>query len=261
MQLTYPHPIKLGRPLTEQELETNFGTFKAMMSNVLTRRGLFAIASQYTNLFDGMADDMPGLVHFKDGKEPIVVQYTGLRNSPAASGNHHNYKGGLIIHMLQMWEAWDMIRSNYMELSNPDLCMTDDVILRAILHHDLHKANATFCYGYETKDLGKIVYGMNPHTHLLSSDAQTLFLLNHYKVEVPAVLFHIHSLAEGGWSKNPPNDCTVTAKLCYLLDEFSGNVLERVLSRQVFDFRGIFKQEEMDNFFVPGGVTLPTRSE
>jgi hypothetical protein len=151
-----------------------------------------------------------------------TVEYLGLRDASAAKSNHHDYQGGLVQHFLEMWDYWQVLKSTF----PPCTLLTDARILAGILLHDLHKA---WCYYHpDPEDATKISYGSHPSSGFLRDDQKTAYLIQQYKLPVDLIQLNALYHSEGGWAECPPKWNTVLAKLLYLLDELSGNVLARI---------------------------------
>ncbi len=233
------HPIIKGAPLSDEELNSNFNLFRDYFKGSILEESL---RKPYLELLDFIARDRNYADTTKgdNGRdEETISTYVGLIKAPAASGHHHDYTGGLVIHMLQMLEHWNLVSSYYPQIYKSEgFDLDDQTALRAVLHHNLHKAFMTFVWDAKKCSYR---YGQNPHVNSLSTDAQSLWLLNRHQIPLSPHLMSIHSVAEGGWSKNPGKDSSVMAKICYLLDEFSGNVIERIISGKNLSVRGTFR--------------------
>jgi len=165
-------------------------------------------------------------------KSNTEVMYCGLMHAPAAKGYHHNYIGGLVKHLIEMFDAWKFCIKpyflNYLNWSEATLelnNLTDSNVLKLILMHDLHKAHLTFYWSEEKK---AFQYGNNAFTQTLSTDSQSISILTKHSVALDPVLLAAHSQAEGGWSKNPGKVTTALSKVVYMLDEFSGSIIAPV---------------------------------
>ena len=153
--------------------------------------------------------------------------YLGFRRAPAAMRVHHTFEGGLVQHLLEMWDiwqSWTTVRSAVLE-SKADI--TDDRVLRAIINHDIHKAYKTYLLVAENP--WQVKYGKDRSDQLLTQAQKTLWLLNRHHIELDEVQMNALVLAEGGYSTlGHPRWTSILAKVCYLLDETSGNVLSRL---------------------------------
>lgn len=156
--------------------------------------------------------------------------YLGLLRAPAARGNHHAFEGGLVHHLLEMWDCWLMVRDKF--LVEP--YVTDARVLKAIINHDIHKAHLT--YRLVTEDPWKVEYG-HPSDSLTTTDFKSLQILSCYGIVLDYEQMNALQLAEGGFSNTQPKWCSVLAKVCYLLDEMSANVLARIEAKTFLDHR------------------------
>lgn len=152
-----------------------------------------------------------------------TVTMLGFERAPAAKGNHHAYEGGLTQHLLEMWSTW-LVWSSHWDIKDP-LFVSDDLVLRAIINHDLHKSHRTF--GLVNEDPWEVRYVDDLTDMLMTSDVKTMWMLNEFNIPMDARLYNALIQAEGGYSKIVPKWGSVLAKICYLLDEWSGNVISR----------------------------------
>lgn len=165
-------------------------------------------------MLDALAPDLPC-----DGG-PLL----GFINAPAAKRNHHAYQGGLVIHLLEMWEIWkDRFKQDFPRLGD----VTDDRILEGIIYHDLHKAYRTFRLA--SLDPWKVDYLRDdPDNESMTWEAKTIWLLMGHGIKLDVEQYNALLWSEGGWAKTQPRWCSVLAKVLYLMDEYSGNVLSRI---------------------------------
>lgn len=152
--------------------------------------------------------------------------WLGFCRAPAAKGNHHDFEGGLVAHLLEMWDIWQVIRP----LAYAAPYVTDERILEHIINHDLHKASQTFTTNVNTTGWF-VEYGRHDSDQFLSHDQKSLWLLNSNGIELDMEQVNALYWSEGGFSKNAPRESTVLAKVGYILDEMSGNVVERIRKR------------------------------
>jgi hypothetical protein len=156
--------------------------------------------------------------------------HAGLFNAPAGSYVHHSYQGGLVDHYLQMLDVHQKLK--LAGLTN----FADHKVVETVVLHDLHKGRFNFIYSKEEKPGRWFEYSKHPEPSLLGNNGQTLAMLMNcgYVISCPEVMNALlHS--EGGWAKSPPKWCTPLAKYCYLLDEFSSNVLARQEKGNIWD--------------------------
>lgn len=175
--------------------------------------------------------------------------YAGFENAPAAVGNHHACKGGLVAHYLEMWNIWQGIKGTLLSTilftySDPVIGhsrINDSDILIGILIHDLHKARFTFRYttdedrSKDKKNLNReFVYGSHPSNTMLTNNQKTAHILTHYSVDLDLVLLNCLYNSEGGFASERPKDTSILAKIVYVLDELSSNVSDRLSSGKFF---------------------------
>lgn len=146
--------------------------------------------------------------------------YLGFRRAPAAKGNHHAFEGGLVQHLLEMWAFW-MTLKNQLPGS-----LKDSDVLRAILNHDMHKAYHTFIC-ISTPPAWAVDYADSDSNRLMTDEMKSLWVLSMYAVPTTPLLVNAICLSHGGYTKDRPKHQSRLAKLVYLLDELSGNVLAR----------------------------------
>lgn len=145
--------------------------------------------------------------------------YLGLNRAPAASGNHHAYEGGLVIHLLEMWDFHLQLRDLFVPRFD------DGRVLAAIIHHDLEKAYYTFVQGAYGEP---IKYGTHTTSQLMTGDVKSLHILMNAGILLDEEMTNALLMAHGGYTDHPPRMTTPFAKYIYLLDEMSGNVKERL---------------------------------
>lgn len=200
-------------------LEENFERLKLLCLRVMES----GVGSLYVGMLNELAAD----------REENGVRFLGFMRAPAAKGNHHAVEGGLVLHLLEMWDVWVRMGSVFpLEVSGQ---IDGNLVLQAIINHDLHKGYMTF----SVDEGGAFIYANSTPTQMLSTDMQSIYLLMQAGIKPSMQVLNAHSLAEGGWSKNPPKSASVLSKVCYLLDEMSGNVLNRLQTGKLFDTRGI----------------------
>ena len=142
----------------------------------------------------------------------------GLKYAPAGVGIHHAYKGGLVVHYLEMWAI-------HLQLHTADVdCGKFDKgeVLRAIILHDLHKAY--YCFGLSDDDTGAVVYLNSLHNTFASNNMLSLYLAILHGCNITPLVLNSLCNAEGGWAKDPSKVCSSFAKYIYTLDELSSNV-------------------------------------
>lgn len=210
----------------QTSLQTNWQKLRELIDATLP-----ATCPQWFTLLDAIRDD----TLTSDGKLLL-----GFYRAPAAKGYHHAYEGGLIAHLLEMWHTYTVLRDNFPVLTQQGEHITDSRVLTAILAHDLHKAYLTFVLdeaAYAEGRWSTSYASDHPSENLLTHDVKSLSLLMRYGISMDDEQLNAFCWAEGGWSSIQPKWTSVLAKLCYLLDEFSGNVLARIAARTLLDHR------------------------
>lgn len=147
----------------------------------------------------------------------------GFKRAPAAKRNHHAFEGGLVSHLLEMWDLWEGLKAVRVEFREAPI-LTDSRILLGILLHDLHKAGG--CFVLKKLDPWETAYVERTTTKLLSNDDLRSFMMAvESGVKVDRVQANALFSSHGGWSPLRMRAVTVLGKVLYLLDELSGNVL------------------------------------
>lgn len=183
-----------------------------------------SVASAYDAMLKELKDDVN-----VDGKLLL-----GALRAPAAKGNHHAHEGGWCFHILELWWVWDnYLRAMTREGQGPDSPIADEVILKGIINHDLHKTWRT--YELLETDPWKTQYAEDLTDKLLGNNLRSprgthknLFMLQQHGIKLTMEDYNVILNAEGGWSETQTYWCTVAAKMAYLLDECSGNILGRI---------------------------------
>lgn len=159
--------------------------------------------------------------------------FLGMRRAPAAKGNHHAFEGGLVYHLLEMWTFWVKLREGFL---NPPW-ITDAKIMRGIVNHDIHKAYMTYvlCNPQDPTAPWAVAYGKDDSDQLLGDTAKSFYLLGKAGIHLDPLELNALILSHGGWSELKPWSTSVLAKLLYLLDELSGNVMGRIDARTFVD--------------------------
>jgi len=171
------------------------------------------------------------LNHVKQDHHVKGEIHLGLRRAPGSKNRHHNYEGGLVDHLLEMWAIWQKL-SEVVKAGRHEL-LSDSLLWRAILHHDLNKVHR---YKLVTEDPWEVEYAENMKNSLLSSTHLVLWTLSQHDIRMPAVLHNALIVAEGGFSRDErPRTESVLAKLVYVLDELSANVVNRLDLQRFWD--------------------------
>jgi len=203
----------LASTLRKRKPEDNFEELKCLVLNVIKGDR----ASRIIEMMNDLAEDSLY-------QSQVIL---GFINAPAAKRNHHAYRGGLVIHLLEMWQTWKQRFSQDFEQTSE---VNDKKILEGIIYHDLHKAAFTFIDQSEPLKMDWSVEYLrgHPDSESLTWETKTLWLLQHHDIELDVQQYSALLWSEGGWSKIQPRWCSVLAKVLYLLDEYSGNVLSRM---------------------------------
>lgn len=150
------------------------------------------------------------------------VTYLGFEKAPAAKGNHHHFIGGLVSHILEMWDIHTNIAG---PVGAADSRIPDDRVLAGIILHDLHKAWCNFVIDASVPSC--VNYGKHPSSSMLTPDQKTVYIASKYvRLDIVQLNSVFHS--EGGWAASPPRWSTPLSKYLYLLDELSSNVRSRL---------------------------------
>lgn len=165
----------------------------------------------------------------EDTQEPGRNPLLGFRRAPAAKRNHHAYEGGLVAHLLEMWALWQNLRP---QLNCPPY-VSDERVLKGILLHDLHKAHRT--YELTTAEPWEVKYCDDETDMLMTADVKSLWLAHQAGISLDPEQINALLWAEGGFAKIRPKWSSVLAKVCYTLDELSGNGMARVRQRTLLD--------------------------
>lgn len=200
---------------TEGDIEGNWLTLNRLVEEHLGQEDRLI----YTNLLLGLQED------YVVDAENILL---GMKRAPAAKGNHHAFEGGLVYHLLEMWCIWerlaDLLDQFDVDVTNEHL--NDSRILRAIINHDLHKGHR--CFKLVSTSPWQTEYAKGDFTQeLLTNDTKSLWLLQRAGVVLDEEQLNMLIQAEGGYSPIRPYWTTIAAKVAYMLDELSGNVIGR----------------------------------
>jgi hypothetical protein len=201
--------------LTPQLLKENWEKLKGLVAGNLPSRE----AAVFLHLLDTLKEDQP------NGQK----HYLGFFRAPAARRNHHAYEGGLVQHLLEMWSLWDQLKP---QLNAPPF-ISDERVLKAIILHDLHKASRT--YELMSSDPWEVRHGDDETDMLMGTDVKSLWLAQRAGITLDPEQINALLWAEGGFSNIRPRWCSVLAKVCYALDELSGNGLARNRKRTFLD--------------------------
>lgn len=222
--------------LRQQQIDANWNRLLVLIETYSSQpRNLTALLSGLEVDIPVERDtDKPALIDAQ-GRTVTHELLLGFKRAPAAKGNHHAFEGGLVHHILEMWDHWCLIRDNYPQFEKAEPYISDDRVLTAIIAHDLHKAYRTFKMVNQDPWLAE--YADDDTDTLMTHDTKTLWILGKFAVRMDKEQMNALLWAEGGFSEIKPKWTSVLAKLCYLLDEFSGNVLARLEQRTFLNHR------------------------
>lgn len=182
--------------------------------------------------------------------------YLGMRDAPASKGFHHAYKGGLVQHYLEMLSAWETlggwIVKQLGDVSKPveeqPFDFTHWMVLQGVVFHDLHKAHLT--YVEDPASPSGLNYGNHASDLALTADQKTCYLLSKHGIQPTWQVLNALYNSEGGYAKNPPKTASSFAKLLYVLDELSANVVSRLREGNSFDIRTMnYSMNSVDPLF------------
>lgn len=207
---------------TKGDLDGNWVKLEGLMREVLPTARLHG----YQILVDMYEED--NIIPDKN------AVFLGFKRAPAAKANHHDFEGGLVYHLLEMWEIWLDIR--HFCLAIP--WVSNQRILEHIINHDLHKAWRTFMlWNPPGSWKERIDYGKDLSDEFMTNDFKSLFMLGQAYIVLDVQQMNALMWSEGGFSKNRPREASVLAKVGYILDELSGNVVGRLDKRTFLDRR------------------------
>jgi len=185
------------------------------------------------------ASDIVGMMRaIASDKVTVDGMILGFMRAPAAKRNHHAYIGGLVIHLLEMWAIWQYrFRRDFEQTTE----VNDKRILEGVIYHDLHKAYETFIEQSDHLNGRRVDYLRDdPDNESLTWATKTLWILQWHEIPLDSRQYSALLWSEGGWAKTQPKWCSVLAKVLYLMDEYSGNVLSRM---QDGTWRGVWEKK------------------
>lgn len=211
-------------PTSINSLDANWERFRALTANTITSHD---IKHAYLRMIDDLREDRR-LDH--------TCTLLGLYRAPGSKERHHAVEGGLIIHLLEMFEIWkdlrEIIRRRVLHMH---IHLDDQSIWLAILHHDLNKI---WKYQLISEAPWMVDYGNQRDRieYMLGGTNKSLWLLAKYGIRLSLPLHNALICAEGGFSETPrPHTETVLAKVAYILDEMSANVVNRLQHGRFWD--------------------------
>jgi len=188
---------------------------------------------------DRAADIVDMMEAIASDSQTLEGTILGFIHAPAAKRNHHAYIGGLVVHLLEMWAVWEeRFRQDFEQTTE----INDRRILEGVIFHDLHKAFETFIAMKPSPGLeSQIIYLRDdPDNESLTWATKTLWILQWHEIPLDNRQYSALLWSEGGWAETPPKWCSVLAKVLYLMDEYSGNVLSRM---QDSTWRGVWEKK------------------
>ena len=206
-----PELKSLGSQLKKADPETNWSALRQLIFENITPH---TRATKIWEMLEDLRDDT-----IVDGKTIL-----GAMNAPAAKGNHHAHRGGWVAHVIEMWFVWhDRFKQDFPDNKH----INDRRILEGILYHDLHKVWMTFELESITPWRVNYLKGY-PETEGLTWHGKSNFLLQKYQIDLDLAQYHALQWSEGGWAEVQSRWNSILAKVLYLIDEYSGNLLARM---------------------------------
>lgn len=182
-------------------------------------------------LYEAMLNDLRH-DHAIDAEHTLL----GMRRAPASKDRHHAIEGGLLTHLLEMWALWFGCKNIILSSLTPSVLpktLTDSMVWRAILHHDLNKI---WRYQLISNNPWKVEYSTRDRPGgLLGNANKSLWLLQSYGIRLDLPLYNALLCSEGGYSEVRPSAETVLAKIVHILDEMSANVVDRLMYGRFWD--------------------------
>lgn len=202
--------------LTEYQINANWSRLLSLVERYSDRR--------YLRLLKDLGGNVSCFHH------PKV--HPGFREAPAATGNHHARKGGLVQHLLEMWKFHTVLNKTLKQH------FTNKEVLECIILHDLEKACRTFV---ETGLVGRpYVYDDDFDNKLTTGTVKSLWIAMDAGIKPSLKQVNALEMAHGGYTNDPPKGSTPLAKYIYILDELSGNVLDRIKTKREMKNSGRF---------------------
>lgn len=170
----------------------------------------------------------------------------GFIDAPAAKGHHHSFLGGLVHHLLEMWDIHLQISRRMFSFdSTAEFEKFNSDVLLVILLHDLHKGAWEYTsyvdpattkdpfvsFDYQDKNVRSVAKIWQSQERVqLQKEQLVFFMAQQFGLILNIEVYNALLSAEGGWSNNPARHPSVFAKYTYLLDEMSGNIADRLNS-------------------------------
>lgn len=224
-----------------QSLDANWSKMMELTSTLMSSSGASSLEAlntrdenaQYKLLFNELRHDrvVPG--KDREGKD-VEVRLLGMMRAPGSKQRHHNTQGGLVQHLLQMWEVWIDLRAVLQAHNAFHPQLNDLNVWKCIVHHDLNKV---WKYKLVSEDPWAVDYANSQDrlTSLLTDAGKSSFLLNKHGIRLSVPLHNALLTSEGGYGKARPYVETVLSKVAYVLDELSSNVIARLQTGRFWD--------------------------
>lgn len=157
----------------------------------------------------------------------------GMQSAPASKNRHHNREGGLVVHLLEMYDIWkECIQPFLKNRTSEHPLLTDSNVWLAILHHDLNKV---WRYRLVNYDPWTVDYHEISQSKLLGGPQTSLSILMQNGITLTPVMHNALLCSEGGYAAHQPGAMTVLAKIVYILDEMSASVVNRLRENLFWD--------------------------
>lgn len=157
--------------------------------------------------------------------------YLGFMRAPAAKRNHHAREGGLVEHLLEMWDLWQSIRCIRLEFYE-EKQLSNANMLEAIILHDLEKVET---FKLICADPWRVEFEKTADLVLTPKPLRVVEITSRFGILLGELQLHVLFNSEGGYAQAPNKAVSVLAKMAYLLDEMSGNVLEPIRRADPFN--------------------------
>lgn len=192
----------------------NFSTLLNLVDTTIPEPTRFKLLAMFESLKD-------------DRESPNGKTYMGLMNAPASAAAHHDYKGGLVKHYLEMYGFARQLNSSF--------GFAEKDVLLAIIAHDIHKAS--YNYEYTDAEKTKFTYSSHPVYDLLTKNQRSFMLFAEHGIVLDLYQANALFSSEGGYNKEAPKMNTPFSKFIYLLDELSANVLNRIEQQRLLHYK------------------------
>lgn len=212
-------------------LASNWMRIMTMTHNILGHDAV--LFNKYRTMLSQLKDDR--IVPNRDPTKPDIA-LLGMVRAPASKERHHAFEGGLAAHLCEMWELWISVKTEIFRqrVRDQNTDINDSLIWRGILHHDLDKV---YKYYMTTTEPWNVEYSndYDVETAMLGETHKSLFLMGQADIIPPRELHSALIISHGGFSREQPRAQSVLAKILYLLDELSANVVDRIRTGRLQD--------------------------